>query len=167
MNDCVSVKEQSITKLENSLEKLFKNYKHNKNKEELLWRLNIRISGAICNNKKYGWLFYFNKINDLELLYHLDDLVLKFKKRYNVIGIDNKKFIEAYYQIKKSDIKNNDYFFNVDKATDEEKKDILHNITDFSKEEIGKLSNKDLDYNYKIAVFKCLKSLEMDLDNIS
>lgn len=167
MNDCVSVKKQSITKLENSIEKLFKNYKHNKNKKELLWRLNIRISGAICNNKKYGWLFYFNKINDLKLLYHLDDLVLKLKKRYNVTGIDNKKFIEAYYQIKKNDIKKNDYFFNVDKATDEEKKDILLNITDFSKEEIEKLSNKDLDYNYKIAVFKCLKSLEMDLDNIS
>lgn len=165
--DCISVKKQSIMKLENSIEKLFKNYKYNKNKEELLWRLNIRISGAICNNKKYGWLFYFSKINDIRLLYHLDNLIMKFKKRYNVKDIENKKFIDTYYQIKKKNIKNNDYFFNVDKSTYEDKKSILFNITSFSKEEIEKLSSNELDYNYKKAVFKCLKSLEMDLDNIS
>lgn len=165
--DCISVKKQSVVKLENSIEKLFKNYKNNKNKEELLWKLNIRVSGAIYNNKKYGWLFYFNKINDLKLLYHLDNLVLKFKKRYNVMDIDNKKFVETYYQIKKSEIKKNNYFFNVDNKTNKEKKDTLLNITNFSKEEIEKFSNEELDYNYKIAIFKCLKSLEMDLDNIS
>lgn len=167
MDNCISVKKQSIRKLENSIEKLFKNYRHNKNKDELLWRLNIRISGAICNNKKYGWLFYFNKIDDFKLLYHLDDLVLKFKKRYDVMDIENKKFIDVYYQMRKKDIKNNSYFFNVDKATNDEKRKILLNITNFSKEEIEKLSGKDLDYNYKTAVFKCLRTLEIDLDNIS
>ena len=163
----ISVKEESVLKLENSIERIFKNYKLNKNKEELLWRLNIRISGAICNNKKYGWLFYFNKINDLKMLYHLDDLVNKFKKRYQVENIDNKTFVKTYYEKKKKNIKNNKYFFNVDSVTKEEKKGILMTITNFPKEDIEKLSSRELDHNYKKVIFKCLKSLEKDLDKIS
>ena len=165
--ECISVKKESIAKLENSIEILFKHYKINKNKEELHWRLNIRISGAICNNKKYGWLFYFNKINDLKLLYKLDHMVFALKKRYGVPDLKNKNFVDAYYEIKKKKLKNNKYFFNVDKATKKEKQSILINIANISKEKVEDLSGKELDYNYKKAIYKCLKSLEMDLDTIS
>lgn len=166
-DNSITVKKQSKEKLENSIENIFKNYKKNLNIDELVWRLNIRISGAICNNKKYGWLFYFRNINDLKLLYHLDDLVNKFKKRYNVEYIQNKSFIKTYYEIKRKNIKNNNYFFNIDNCSDEEKKQILKNITDIKEEEIESLNLRDLDYNYRKAVFKCIKSLERDLDNIS
>lgn len=165
--DCISVKIQSIKKLEVSLENIFKNYKTTGNKDELLWRLNIRISGAISNNKKYGWLFYFNSINDKKLLYKLDHLVEKLKKRYKVKELKNKTFLETYYQIKNKNIKNNEYFFNVDKCSEEEKIIILNNISNISIDDIQQLTKKELDLNYRKAIFKCLKSLERDLDNIS
>lgn len=165
--DHITVKEQSILKIETAIEKLFKQYKYNNNKDELLWRLNIRISGAICNNKKYGWLFYFSDIDYLQLLYHLDNLVEKLKKRYNVPDIKNKKFVKTYYEIQKKNIKDNKYFFNIDKVDDNQKKQILKNITKIDANMIDELSAKDLDYNYRKAVFKCLKALELDLDSIS
>ena len=165
--DCISVKKQSIQKLENSIERLFKRYKNNNNEKELVWRLNLRISGAICDNKKYGWLFYFNKINDLKLLYHLDNLIVKLKKRYNVENINNKTFVESYYQIKKRNINNNNYFFNVNKTQKKEKQNILINIGNFEESVVKNLSYKELNYNYRRVVFRCLKSLEMDLDTIS
>ena len=129
--------------------------------------MNIRISGAISNNKKYGWLFYFNSINDKKLLYKLDHLVEKLKKRYKVKELKNKTFLETYYQIKNKNIKSNEYFFNVDECSEEEKIIILNNISNISIDDIQKLTKKELDLNYRKAIFKCLKSLERDLDNIS
>lgn len=176
INDSViSVKKSSIHKLEESLEKIFKNYYYSeddKNKplkriNELQWRLNIRISGAISNNKRYGWLFYFKNITDLKLLYHLDDYVKKLKKRYQVTNLEVKSFVESYYKMKSKSLKTSSYFFNVDSATDDEKRKILYNITSFSETEINNLNDRELDFNFKKAVFKCLKSLEKDLDSIS
>lgn len=165
----VSVKKKSVRKLENSLEELFKNYYYSreKNIEELIWRINIRVSGAIAGNKRYGWLFYFKNITDLNLLYHLDYYIEKLKKRYKVGDIKTKTFARTYYKMQIKNLKKSKYFFNVDSVTDDEKRKILSNITNFSSEEINKLNLRELNYNFKKAIFKCLKSLEKDLDSIS
>ena len=168
LNDkVVTVRKPSIDKLINSIVRIFKNYKINQNRDELIWRLNIRVSGAICNNKKYGWMFYFSKINDMKLLYHLDKVIEKLKIRYKLEDIDTKSFVKTYYAMKMKELKNNPYFFNADKVGDAEKRVILGHITKFSTEEINNLSSHDLEYNYRKAIFKCLKSLEKDLDRIS
>jgi len=166
-DNIISVKKQSITKLENSLEEIFKKYNMNKNVEELIWRLNIRISGIITKNKRYGWLFYFNNINDLRLLYHLDDIIEKFKKRYGLENIKTKKFVKTYYKMQTKNLKNSKYFLNIEAVTEAEKKEILKKLTDISEKEINKLSIGELNYIFRKNMFKLLKSLEQDLDSIS
>lgn len=166
-NDCISVKDKSIKKIETSIENIFKKYSKDKNKESLEFKLNTRITGIIIDNKKYGWLFYFSNIDNMELLYHLDKLVTKLKHRYNVTDIKTKSFVKAYHKIKKSNFKKSNYFLNLNVVTEPEKRQILKNISRMSEEEINTLSPSNLDYYFKKEMFKCLKELERDLDSIS
>ena len=165
--DCISVKDKSIKKIETSIENIFKKYSKDKNKESLKFKLNTRITGIIIDNKKYGWLFYFSNIDNMELLYHLDKLVTKLKYRYNVTDIKTKSFVKTYHKIKKSNFKKSNYFLNLNVVTESEKRQILKNISRMSEEEINTLSPSNLDYYFKKEMFKCLKELERDLDSIS
>ncbi|VVM23868.1 reverse transcriptase, partial [uncultured Gammaproteobacteria bacterium] len=62
----ISPRTTSIEKLKDSIVSIFTSYKYakDKNKEFLLWRLNLRITGCIFQNKSRGWMFFFLGINN-------------------------------------------------------------------------------------------------------
>lgn len=66
--------------------------------------LNERITGAISEKKRYGWIAYFSQINDLTLLHKLDAMVVDFFYRLPDFksGPPNslKKFSRAYFEMK-------------------------------------------------------------------
>jgi retron-type reverse transcriptase len=70
----ISPRTTSIEKLKDSIVSIFTSYKYakDKNKEFLLWRLNLRITGCIFQNKSRGWMFFFLEINNETILYNLD-----------------------------------------------------------------------------------------------
>ncbi len=66
--------------------------------------LNEKITGAISEQKRYGWLFYFAEINDMQLLHKLDGIIRGFFRRlsdfdYRTPG-QLKKLSTAFYKIK-------------------------------------------------------------------
>ncbi|MFC6671120.1 reverse transcriptase domain-containing protein [Marinobacterium aestuariivivens] len=54
----------SVERLKHSLVSIFTSYKYSKQKSEsfLLWRLDLRITGCIYENKSKGWLFSLQKL---------------------------------------------------------------------------------------------------------
>lgn len=60
-DNTVTVREKSISSLQESIIKIFTNYKYSKSHDLKLlqWVLNLRITGCIFNTNKYGWLFFF------------------------------------------------------------------------------------------------------------
>ncbi|MBO7928054.1 RNA-dependent DNA polymerase [Pseudoalteromonas sp. K222D] len=96
----ISARLGSIERLKHSLVSIFTSYKHSKQKSEefLLWRLNLRITGCVFDNKAKGWLFFFSEINDEKLLHTLDHYVGKLTKRFNVT-IQPKKFVRAFKEL--------------------------------------------------------------------
>ena len=64
--------------------------------------LNEKITGAIRGKRRYGWLFYFQEINDLKLLYRLDAIVASLFRRLDDFehqcpsGL--KRFVRTYYE---------------------------------------------------------------------
>lgn len=97
----------------------------------------------------------------------MDKLVTKLKYRYNVTDIKTKSFVKSYYKITKSNFKTNNYLLNLNVITNQEKIEILKNISRMTKEEINGLSQSDLNYYFRKEMLKCLKELERDLDSIS
>lgn len=64
--------------------------------------LNERITGAVSENRRYGWLFYFSEINDLSLLYRIDKVIGDIWNRY-MKGSGRatvKRLVRAYYEVR-------------------------------------------------------------------
>jgi hypothetical protein len=69
-SDLVTVRKSSILKIEQSIQELFGAVKDN-NVKYIEWKLNNKITGFILDTNKYGWLFFYSQITDLNLLFHL------------------------------------------------------------------------------------------------
>lgn len=108
----ISVRESSKRKIESSLERAIRAIsRSNKSKKAtdkswLYKDLYRRITGCKVtydgtSYTRYGWLFYYSRINDIAYLGKLDSLVHKLANRYKV-SIDDElpRFKKAYYQIR-------------------------------------------------------------------
>lgn len=129
----ISVRDATIERFLQSIAAKFSEYLHNKarrltkfkylNEERLkgifLLELNERITGAISQNKRYGWIAYFNQISDLSLLHRLDTAIEGMFKRIPDFGhkapSDLKKLRRAYYEMKFNPL--GGYVRNYDKIT--------------------------------------------------
>jgi RNA-directed DNA polymerase len=115
----ISVKKMTVEHFLRSISALVSQYKrlgptgmyHNVDslvaKELFLSDLNEKITGAISENRSYGWIFYFSEMNDLPLLYGIDALIeRKFLSRLTLELLPNpgavKKLSRAYYLTKYS-----------------------------------------------------------------
>jgi retron-type reverse transcriptase len=91
----ISVRESTVERFLQSIAAKFSDYTHNKPRrlerfkylnesrlaEIFLLELNERITGAISQKKRYGWIAYFNQISDLSLLHRLDRAIATMFKR--------------------------------------------------------------------------------------
>jgi RNA-directed DNA polymerase len=114
----VTVRPSTIENLLQSLAAKFSDFKHNKNrrlerykyltldrlKEIFVLELNERISGAVHENRRYGWVAYFSQITDLSLLHRLDHVVRSMFERLpefgNSVPPEVKSFARAYFEMK-------------------------------------------------------------------
>lgn len=87
--DKVTVREATVERFLQSISAKFSDFSHNKErrlqkfkylnterlKEIFLLELNERITGAVSDKKRYGWIAYFSQITDLTLLHRLDHAI--------------------------------------------------------------------------------------------
>lgn len=87
----VSVRDATVERFLQSIAAKFSEYVHNKSRrlerfkyltaarlaEIFLLELNERITGAISEKRRYGWIAYFNQITDLSLLHRLDRAIAR------------------------------------------------------------------------------------------
>lgn len=82
----------------------FKYLNEDRLKEIFLHELNERITGAISQGRRYGWIAYFNQISDLSLLHRLDSAIEGMFNRMKEFESEPppglKKLRRAYYEMK-------------------------------------------------------------------
>ena len=159
----ISVKQNSILKLEPSFEDLFRQISTSTNKEYIQWKINLKITGFVIEKQKYGWVFFFSQINDLSLLFHLDKLIVKFSKRFQIDKMSFKSFVRTYFDITKS-LSNLKYVPNFDSYTLDEKRNVLINIY---KKDLTELSDADINLLFLKNISKEIKEIEKDVQSIS
>lgn len=114
----VTVRDATVERFLQSIAAKFSEYVHNKSRrlerfkyltearlaEIFLLELNERITGAISEKKRYGWIAYFNQITDLSLLHRLDRAIERMFGRLPDFGRkaspDLKKLSRAYFEMK-------------------------------------------------------------------
>ena len=114
----ISVRESTVERLLQSIAAKFSDYAHNKSRrlerfkyltearlaDIFLMELNERITGAISNKKRYGWIAYFNQITDLSLLHRVDRAIACMFSRLPDFGRKApdglRKLSRAYFEMK-------------------------------------------------------------------
>jgi RNA-directed DNA polymerase len=114
----VTVREATVERLLQSIAAKFSDHLHNKPRrlarfkylteerlaEIFLLELNERISGAISERRRYGWIAYFSQINDLSLLHKLDNTISHMFRRLVEFGkkapSELKTFSRSYFEMK-------------------------------------------------------------------
>jgi hypothetical protein len=117
----VTIRASSIEKFIHSITAKFSAYIHNRErklkdienknygisnvqklKEIFIDELNEKITGAIKDKQKYGWIFYYNAINDEAIFYKIDSIIANLFKRledFNRVPPPNlKKLSRAFYE---------------------------------------------------------------------
>lgn len=162
-----TVRKSSISNLRDSLIKIFTQYKYSENKNIKLfeWNLNLRITGCIFNDKKYGWLFFFSQIDRLQLLYEIDHFVLKMFDRFkiDVNDINLKRFVRVYSEII-NNIKNTKYIPNFSLLSISEKRDILDNIFNIK---LTVLDAVEIETRFDKLIYRSIRDIEKDFQNFS
>lgn len=91
----ITVRDSTVERLLQSFAAMFSAFAHNKSrrlkthkyldearlKEIFVLEVNERITGAISEKKRYGWVAYFNQITDLSLLHRIDIAIAGFFAR--------------------------------------------------------------------------------------
>jgi len=98
----ISVRNRTLNKLYNQFIKLIRDYQDHLIEEEVFYeKLNQKITGKYYNGRLYGWLFYFRYINDMTLLYQLDNFIEKKLQQFGVKYEPSKikRFVRAYYEV--------------------------------------------------------------------
>ena len=127
--------------------------------------INEQITGAISENKKYGWVFYFSMIDDIALLHRLDRIVEKLCKKCRTLLKKKpkkiKSFVVAFREVHKlrqgvetSYIPSYDEWKTQDKVV-------------FLRERGLSTKKSDVDRLFKVTLRKRLLNLERDVKNIS
>ncbi|WP_317474790.1 reverse transcriptase/maturase family protein [Cronobacter sakazakii] len=159
-NNIVSARVGSIEKLRESLLAILTGYKHSKlkSKEFLEWRLNLRITGCIFQNKSKGWMYFFSEMDDETLLHQLDDFLKNQCKRFNV-KINLKSFVRTYFQIKHNR-RETKYIPNFDEYTEDQK---IYVLNHYFQKKTENLTSLEIDYHFKKRISKQVKEIETDV----
>lgn len=160
----ISARQGSIEKLKESMVSIFTNHKYAKDKKEefLLWRLNLRITGCIYENKSKGWLFFFSEINDESLLHVLDHYVKKLIKRFDV-DIQPKRFVRAFKELTCRRYETN-YIPNFDEYGLDKQRDVLINYFGL---DVSNYQNEEVEFQFKKRIGKQVKELLVDVRDFS
>lgn len=159
-NNIVSARVGSVERLRESLLAIFTGYKHSKLKNQnfLEWRVNLRVTGCIFQNKSKGWMYFFSEMDDSTLLHQLDDFLRSLCERFNVT-IKLKSFVRTYYQIKHNR-RETSYIPNFDEYTEDQKVFVLNHY--FNKK-TENMTSIEIDYNFKKRISKQVKEIETDV----
>ncbi|NIY94258.1 reverse transcriptase domain-containing protein [Vibrio diazotrophicus] len=164
----ISIRESSRKRFQDSVAALFTAYANagkKRSKALLFWKLNLRITGCIANNKCKGWLFFFSEIDDMRMLFEMDNMIKKLCERHNVEYKGVKKLTRAIHEIKHKKW-NNNYFPNFDSYNFKSMKEVVSYDRGIAPHKL-KLSDQDILNAFWSIINREIRSMETDISSFS
>jgi len=159
----VTVRKSSVLKLEQSLEELINKMK-NEPSEYTEWKLNLKISGFIYNQNKYGWIFFYSQISDVSLLFRLDALVEKLMQRNGLVQeIKRKRYVRTYHEVTQA-LHMTRYVPNFDKYDIEDKRRVVNKVY---KKDVSNFSAIQVEDLFRKIISKEIRDIEKDIQAFS
>lgn len=180
----ISIRQSNVDSFINSIAGKFTSFKSKKQtvlrnhkwltlklyQQVFIEELNLRITGAVTDKKRYGWIFYFIEMNDLTLLKMIDNVIMKFIIESNDFGgkipANLKTLTRTYFEARHNPFGN--YIHNYDKyVTTQEKLDYLIKMGKIDKDSNETLSIEQIDILFDQTKAYYLSVLELDIGGFS
>jgi retron-type reverse transcriptase len=180
----ITIRESSIIKFINSVASMISSFKNNHQvtikkyhwidddayRKIFIENLNEKITGAISESKRYGWLFYFLEINDEALLHRMDRIIDSFFYRLdefeNIRPEGLKRLSRAYFEAKYNSHGNYIHNYNL-YITFEDKIAYLNKLGKLNPDSNYKYTKEDIDLIFERTKLQNIFYLEKDIGEIS
>jgi hypothetical protein len=180
----ISVRESTVERFINSIIAMFTDFKLNFNsrvanskwftaeniKALFILNINEKITGAVTETKRYGWIFYFTEITDIHLLHKLDSIISKQFSRLEMFDAASpqklKTMVKSHYSAKYSPFDGYIHNYNI-YDTVINKIQFLLKFGYISEQDIKNFTEEEIERKFETAKGKRLVKLEDDIDNIS
>jgi RNA-directed DNA polymerase len=171
----VSIRRSSVIGFEASLVEAFTEYKHRlrvvKSASErdvalarFRWALNLKLTGCIYKEQRYGWVFYYSQISDLRVLRRIDNTVNLLVKRFKVVTPPRpKRTLKAFYESKRVNKATHRYIPNYDTMTTADMRTFLEQIG-FN---VSGLPDDEVIIAFNKVLRRATRKLEKDISNLS
>jgi len=163
----ISIKKENVEKFCASIIRYFTSYKYakKKNLDLLIFILNLRITGCVVDQKKYGWIFYFSQITDKKILYGLDEFISDQISRFGLASYQNqiKKINRSYFEVTKNFTKTK-YIPKFDYYSPSEINNI---VSEIFKININGMTDQTIKNIFHKKIFQCIKDIEKDFSRLS
>ena len=163
-----TVRKQSIIKFQESILRNITIYKHSDTLplNYLIWIINLRVTGCIIENNKYGWMFFYSQIDKLRLLYEIDHFIKKMlnKNLEEDEKFKSKKLVRTYFEITKNLTRTN-YIPNFSEYDLIDKQKLLNEVFGF-KDPFGWPQLK-VEIIFRKKIFQSIRDLERDFQTFS
>jgi RNA-directed DNA polymerase len=165
----IRVRKSSFRRMFKNISKVVTDYRYRKDVERFIFRINLKITGCIIDQKRRGWMMFFSRTEDMGQLAHLDRFV---KNQLRFVGCppENigrlKTFVKSYHEIN-FNINHTSYIPNFDTYTIEQKTEVVSILSGRPLEEIRVFDIEMLERQFGRLLGKEIRDLEQDVGNPS
>lgn len=171
----VSVKPSSVLGFEGSLVEAFVEYRHRYRRAVTVaerdaatahfrWSLNLKLTGCIYKEQRFGWIFYYSQITDLSVLHRVDHTVRALFARFKIAVPPNpKRVVKAFFEAKRVDKASHRYIPNYDTLDVAGMRKFLGQIG----VSVGGLPDYEVKIAFNRVIRRATHKLEKDVSHVS
>lgn len=175
MPNKIGCREKTVLAFESSIVEVFADYAHRNRvaktaleKEQVLfrfrWALNLKLTGCIYKNRRFGWIFYYSQIDDTSILRRIDKTVVKLITRFNVATPPKPKtLVKSFHEAKRSNKTDHRYIPNYDSMDVDKMRNLLKSIG----QKVDSFNDVEVCFAFHRLIRKATQKLDKDISHMS
>ncbi|MDT7536075.1 RNA-directed DNA polymerase [Sphingobium sp. SA2] len=161
----VSIRTSSYQKMFKNILKVITDFRYRNDINKLIFRINLKITGCKIDSKKYGWMIFFSRTENLSQLSYLDKFI---KEQLNRVGVGSdkigriKSFVKSYHEIRYN-LSGTSYIPDFDNLSHAEKIEIISILLGKQIEEVSAWEFDSIEREFGRLISKEVSDLEKDV----
>ena len=162
-NSELRIRERSYKKMFRAIVGCLRPLKGTARTEQVLWRLNLIITGCRVEERSVGWVFFFRQATDIKQFHRMDAFV---RKQLAVYGLKDyagkvKRFAKTYHETRYNR-ENTTYIPDFDHFTLSDMMKAIHLVMGTSLEKLGEMERAEVEEIYWRMVKREVAKLERE-----
>lgn len=145
----LSIRERSYKKMFRAIVGCLRTLRGTATTEQVLWKLNLMVTGCRFEERSVGWIFFFRQSTDMGQLFRMDAFLFKKMGEYGMVHMRNRvnSFVKSYREVRYNR-EGTTYIPDFDNFTLADKIHVISLIRGLSKARLGRMEKEEIDEIY-------------------